>query len=128
MNFWKRCLALSILVLAVPALVFAAAPTLPDYEKGTKVSVTWVCDAGKTSVKGYTFKEYVVIIATVGNGNAYYLMVTDTAEVYFVKEAGATEAKNVFTETWDAAVKKAAPSFFISLSGDKNDKSDCKKN
>ena len=125
MNFWKRCLVFSILVLAVPALVIAAPPTLPDYEKEAKVAVTGVCDAGKTSVKGYASDEYDIVIATAGNGNAYYLMHTNTAEIYFVKEARATEAKNVSRETWDAAVKEAAPNFLASLDSDKDD---CKKN
>ncbi|MBI2637508.1 MAG: hypothetical protein HYW88_01280 [Candidatus Sungbacteria bacterium] len=121
----KKILVFSILLLA-PALVFAATPALPDYEKEADLAIKISCDANKTSVRGYSASEYIVVVVEASNGKVYYGMVTEVyfGEVYFIKEAGEAVAKIVPRKEWDDAISKDAPNFLLQL----NDKeSDCKK-
>lgn len=103
----KRFLALSVALLMIPAIAFAA--ELPDYAKDGKLTATYSCDSGKTVVKNYDGVQqqwYFADEYRLASDDVFVEFTSDDANNGFhMKPAGSTEMKQVSHSEWDAALK-----------------------
>lgn len=117
----KRIFAIVVAIMAISSLALAQMPTLPDYQKDGRLAGTWLCDSGKTTVKGYKHKEWFADETRTSSGWIF----VESSKGFYMQAAGSTEMKKVSHPEWDAELQKQSLSVYNDLHG--SGPTDCKQ-
>ena len=117
----KRILVIIVAILALSSVAFAQATALPDYQKDDKLIDTYLCDGGKTTVKGYAHNEWMIDEIRTASGDVF----VRSSMGLFMQLAGSKEMKRVTHKEWDEALKAKAMAFYNALHN--SGPTDCKR-
>ncbi len=123
----KRFFAIFVAILAISAIsstAFAQAPTLPDYQKDGKLTATYLCDSGKTTVRDYVSPKWTVYEIRTESGRLLMIVTTQDGWSLFIQDAESATAKEFPLDSFDKIFVNEAPMARASLMEEQHD---CKK-